>query len=130
MTNTIAEEWDLWYPQAGATGIPFARGKIGTATHVLLVHAAPPVLAVTVRDGDGKLVATSDALQATQKTPITRLTRSGKTITRSDIWPTPQDIESLVLLPGGEVGVLKEWWHAEDHSEWRWILELSNKASS
>jgi hypothetical protein len=33
--------WDLWYPQAGATGVPFARGRLD-ATQVLLVHAAPP----------------------------------------------------------------------------------------
>jgi hypothetical protein len=30
--------WDLWYPQAGATGISFARGR-PEETNILLVHA-------------------------------------------------------------------------------------------
>src|SRR5260370_23500986 len=33
--------WDLWYPEAGATGVPFARGRLNP-TEVLWVHAAPP----------------------------------------------------------------------------------------
>jgi len=37
--------WDLWYPQAAATGIPFARGRLD-ATNFLLVHALPPMLTV------------------------------------------------------------------------------------
>jgi hypothetical protein len=31
-----------------------------------------------------------------------------------------------VLLPGGEVGILKQWWNAEDESAWRWQVEFSN----
>ena len=38
--------WDLWYPQAAAQGLSFARGRLA-ATDVLLVHAAPPLLDVT-----------------------------------------------------------------------------------
>jgi hypothetical protein len=40
--------WDLWYPNAAATGLPFARGRLD-ATDVLLVHAAPETLDVWVR---------------------------------------------------------------------------------
>ena len=40
--------WDLWYPEAGATGVPIARGRLNP-TEVLWVHAAPPTLEVTVR---------------------------------------------------------------------------------
>jgi hypothetical protein len=43
-----------------------------------------------------------------------------------DHWPTEADLGVLVLLPGGEAGILASWWHASDHSEWRWHLELSN----
>jgi hypothetical protein len=32
----------------------------------------------------------------------------------------------LVILPGGEAGILTSWWHAPDHTQWRWTLELSN----
>ena len=119
------EEWDLWYPKAGATGIPFARGRIDGAS-VMLVHAAPPAVTVTVRDGDGNVVAEGKDLDATDETPIMRLTRNGNRVEREDIWPAEADLGRLALLPGGEVGTLIMWWHAEDHSEWRWQIELYN----
>ena len=37
-----------------------------------------------------------------------------------------EDVGRLVLLPGGEVGTLLRWWNADDHSEWRWQIELYN----
>jgi hypothetical protein len=43
--RTPLQLWDLWYPQAGATGISFARGRLA-ATDTLLVHAPPPSLTV------------------------------------------------------------------------------------
>src|SRR5260370_1168588 len=58
--------WDLWYPEAGATGVPFARGRLNP-TEVLWVHAAPPTLEVTVRAGNGQVIARGESL-----------TRSGK----------------------------------------------------
>lgn len=119
------QNWDLWYPRAGATGISFARGRVDP-TDVMLVHAAPPVLTVTVRDSDGRVLAEGKDLEQTGDTPIARLTRRGDKIEREDIWPSSQDIGQLVLLPGGEAGILKQWWHAEDHSEWRWQIELYN----
>jgi hypothetical protein len=121
----MAEEWDIWYPKAAATGISFARGRIDGAD-VMLVHAAPPILTVTVRGDDGRVLAQGKDLQATDDTPMTRLTRHGNRIEREDIWPGESDLGRLVLLPGGEVGTLKQWWHADDHSEWRWQIELYN----
>ncbi len=120
------EEWDLWYPKAGATGIPFARGRIGHSAEVLLVHAAPEVLTVTVRGADGRIVAEGQDLPRYADTPITQLTRRGDQIEREDIWPNASDLGRLVLLPGGEVGTLLQWWHTDDHSEWRWQIELYN----
>jgi hypothetical protein len=32
-----------------------------------------------------------------------------------------------VILPGGEVGTLVQWWHSDDRSEWRWQIELYNR---
>jgi hypothetical protein len=120
------EVWDIWYPKAGATGIPFARGRAGQRAEVMLVHAAPEVLTVTVRAADGAILAAGTELRATNDTPITRLSRRGDRIEREDIWPGEQDIGQLVLLPGGEIGTLVQWWNADDRSEWRWRLELYN----
>ncbi|HEV8574258.1 MAG TPA: hypothetical protein VGR43_06060 [Dehalococcoidia bacterium] len=55
-----------------------------------------------------------------------RLRRSGDSVTREDIWPREEDIGTLVILPGGEVGVLKSWWNADDRMEWRWEVEFYN----
>jgi hypothetical protein len=120
------ETWELWYPKAAAAGLFFARSKID-GEEDLLVHAAPPVLTVYVRDESGQLLAEGVDLEATADTPMARLTRQGKRIQRQDIWPGEKDIEKIVLLPGGEAGILLSWWNAEDHSEWRWRVELYNQ---
>jgi hypothetical protein len=119
------ELWDLWYPQAAATGIAFARGRL-KATDVLLVHAAPPMLTVEVRSDNGERLAFSADLPQTADRPIARLTRRGAAIVREDLWPTSTDIGQLVILPGGEVGRLSQWWNADDGSEWRWQVEFYN----
>lgn len=117
--------WDLWYPGAAATGLPFARGRLD-ATEVLLVHAAPDALHAEVRGEDGRVLARGENLSRTNDTPMTRLTRRGDRIDREDIWPSPADIGRPVILPGGEVGILIEWWNALDASEWRWRVEFYN----
>src|SRR4051812_1161489 len=117
--------WDLWYPGAAATGLPFARGRLD-ATDVLLVHAPPDVLDVTVRADDGQLLVEGKNLVRTTDTPMARLTRRGQTIEREDIWPSAADIGRPVILPGGEVAILIDWWNAVDGSAWRWRIELSN----
>ena len=106
------ETWDLWYPGPGATGLPFARSRINArdAAERLLVHAAPQKLQVAVRDAAGKLLATGDRLERHQPGPMSYLLRRGATITLEDGWPTDRDIGLLVILPGGEAGILKSWW--------------------
>jgi hypothetical protein len=107
----MLELWDLWFPDAGAMGISFARSRVDdqAAGDRLLVHAAPPKLEVAVRDEDGKLLAQGRSLERGQPGPMSYLVR--------------QDAR---ILPGGEAGILKAWWHAEDHSEWRWQVEFYN----
>jgi hypothetical protein len=117
--------WDLWFPQAGATGVSFARGRLDT-TNVLLVHAPPPVLTVEVRSPTGRQLAIGQDLPQTADRPMARLTRHGARIVREDLWPTAKDIGRMVILPGGEVGQLLAWWNAEDGSEWRWQVEFYN----
>jgi hypothetical protein len=119
------ETWALWYPKAASTGLLFARGRLD-ATRVLLVHAAPEYLTVEVSDDEGGSPLTVADLKRTAETPICRLTKDGGTIVREDIWPSEADINLPVILPGGEVGILKQWWHAVDHKEWRWQIELYN----
>ncbi|HYI14372.1 MAG TPA: hypothetical protein VEX37_03200 [Thermomicrobiales bacterium] len=119
------EVWDLWFPDAAAQGLPFARGRLD-ATDVLLVHAAPASLRVEVRDDDGNRLAFADGLTRTADRPIARLTRTSGSVTRLDLWPEAEDIGRPVILPGGEVGILKAWWNADDGSEWRWTVELYN----
>ena len=57
---------------------------------------------------------------------MTRLRRTGRDVVREDGWPEKEDIGRPVILPGGEVGILKEWWNAADGSEWRWSVEFYN----
>ncbi len=124
-TKPELQIWDLWYPQAAATGVAFARGRINP-TNILLVHAAPPMLTIEVRSDSGKRIAYAQDLKQTADRPIARLTLQGSDITREDLWPTQQDIGQLVILPGGEVGQLMSWWNAEDGNEWRWQVKFYN----
>ena len=117
--------WDLWYPQAGATGLSFARGRLDK-TNILLVHAPPPMLTVEIRSDDGRRLAYARDLAQTADRPMARLTLWGEQISREDLWPTENDIGLVIILPGGEVGKLVSWWNAKDGSEWRWQVEFYN----
>jgi hypothetical protein len=119
------EIWDLWYPGAAATGLPFARGRLDP-TDVLWVHAAPKKLDVTVRRLDGPIRARSEVTREGGYLPMTRLAVADGQVVREDRWPGADDIGALVILPGGEVGTLVEWWNAADGSEWRWRVEFYN----
>ena len=125
MTQADHQIWDLWYPEAAAQGLPFARGRLA-ATDVLLVHAAPETLDIAVRTDDGQVLAQGSGLARTAERPIARLTVRDGQIDREDLWPEDGDIGRPVILPGGEVGILLGWWNAADGSEWRWQVEFYN----
>lgn len=120
--------WDLWYPQAGSTGLSFGRGRLA-ATSALFVHAPPRSLTVEIRSDTGRRLAYGQDLAQTADRPMARLIRRGATVTRQDCWPTGADLGELVILPGGEVGVLTQWWNAVDGSKWRWQIEFYNARS-
>ena len=121
------QTWELYYPEAAATGIEVARARIDP-TEVVWLHAAPPVLAVTVREGDDRVLARGASLRRDgPQIPMTRLEWRGMTITRQDRWPTDADLGTVVILPGGEAGILKSWWNAPDGNAWRWTVEFSNR---
>jgi hypothetical protein len=119
------QTWELWIAGVGARGASFARGRMAAATEVL-AHALPDSLDVDVFDDDGVRLLTARNLRRTDSTPMARLTVDGTSITRADIWPEPTDQGLPVILMGGEIGILTSWWHAADHSAWRWSIELSN----
>lgn len=117
--------WDLWIPDTAAQGISFARGRLD-ATEVLIVHAAPEKLTVAIYDDNGVLQAQGKDLPRTANTPMARLQRQGKEVTREDIWPTTNDQGLPVILAGGEVGILQQWWNDAEQQEWRWSVEFYN----
>lgn len=120
------EIWDVWYPNAAARGLSFALGAMEHSDNVWL-HAAPDALRIEVRTKAGERLAFVDQLRRTGTYfPMTRIVRPGDTFTREDRWPTDADVGAHILLPGGEVGVLKAWWNAADGSEWRWDIQFYN----
>jgi hypothetical protein len=122
------ETWDIWFPAAGATGLSFARSRVDDSAsgNRVLVHAAPPKINVAVRDPAGALLAQGLDLERGQPGPMSYLVRRAGEITLEDGWPSDADLGRLVILPGGEAGILRGWWHADDHSEWRWQVEFYN----
>jgi hypothetical protein len=117
--------WEVWYPKAASTGLLHARGRLDPAGSIL-VHAVPDFVTVDVRDAQGNRIAFGQDLERTLQSPMCRLTIAGDAIQREDLWPTDSDLGLPVLLPGGEVGILKSWWNAGDRKEWRWQIELYN----
>jgi hypothetical protein len=126
MQEKHLEIWELWYPKAAAAGLPFSRSRIDPQNSVI-VHSPPQTLTVEVSNLEGQHIAGGKDLEATTDSPMARLTKEGDRIKREDIWPEDEDLGLIVLLPGGEAGRLLKWWHAEDHSEWRWQVEFYNK---
>jgi hypothetical protein len=119
--------WEAWFPDAGATGLLVARSRIATVDAVWL-HSAPPRLSVVVRDAGGWVIAQAEDLERSgESVPMTLLSIDGDSVTREDRWPTHTDIGDVVLLAGGEAGILKAWWNAADGSEWRWTVEFQNR---
>src|SRR3989440_8886319 len=96
--------WDLWYPEAGATGVPFARGRLNP-TDVLWIHAAPPTLEVAVRTAGGRVVATGESLiRSGPRFPMTRLWLDGAQVRRGEPGPKAAEPGQLVIFPAREDG--------------------------
>jgi hypothetical protein len=85
----MTELWDLWFPNAGATGLSFARCRVDAevAAGRVLVHAAPRHLEVVVRNEGGDIVAEGHDLRRGAGGPMSLLVRDGATIRLQDHWP-------------------------------------------
>ncbi|MBB3081991.1 hypothetical protein [Geodermatophilus sabuli] len=118
--------WNLRSRDGGMNGLEFARATTAGGFSRVLVHAAPARLQVEVVAEDDSVVVRADSDRDGDYSPITLLQLDGGTVTRSEVWPDAAMQGLPVLLPGGEVGVLTAWEHAEDHSWWRWSVEFSN----
>jgi hypothetical protein len=127
MAHDRLHTWEIYYPAAGATGIHIARSRIDPV-EVVWAHSMPRRVSVAVRQGDDAIVARGEAVtRRGGYTPMTRFVIAGDAVSREDRWPTEADLGSIVILPGGEAGVLTAWWNAEDGSAWRWSVEFSNR---
>jgi hypothetical protein len=118
--------WEIRSSDGGMNGLEFALATLAQ-TPVLLAHALPDKVDVTVRGDDETVVAKAQGLEAQAQTPMARLTLADGEVRREDLWPGEAEIGLPVVLAGGEVGILRSWWHADDRSAWRWTLELSNQ---
>ena len=124
MMPTSRQIWDLWYPDAAAQGLPFARGRLD-ATDIVLVDAAPE----TLESRYGATMAacwTGKGLRRLAQRPMARLTRPRRWHRARGSLARGRDLGRPVILPGGEVGILLAWWNADDGSEWRWQVEFYN----
>lgn len=122
--------WQLRSTEGGSTGLEFARAAIDPSRTVL-VHAAPTRLDVEVLANGEHLIAIGRDLRPGDgdgDTPMTRLVIDGTRVLRSQLWPEDADLGSVVLLPGGEAGVLQSWATDPDRSSWTWSLELRGRA--
>lgn len=107
-------------------GLEFARCTTAGGHARALVHAAPALAAIEVTTDEGDVIARGDVDRQGAYSPMTLIELDGGAVRRSEVWPTEAFHGVPVLLPGGEVGLLRTWEHAADHSWWRWTVEFSN----
>ena len=118
--------WDLRNPDGGMLGLEFARG-VADATDCMLAHSLPERVTVTVTDDNGTVIGKGEELSDDASPPMARLWLRSDQVRRENVWPDDSDIGRPVILPGGEVGILRSWWNADDGSSWRWQVEFSNE---
>jgi hypothetical protein len=118
--------WEIRSRDGGMNGLEFARCLTAGGFERVLVHAAPARMSVAVTADDDTVVARGDVDREDEYSPMTLVELGGPVIRRAEVWPGPDLYGLPVLLPGGEVGLLQRWEHADDHGWWRWSVEFSN----
>jgi hypothetical protein len=118
--------WNIRSNDGAMNGLEFGRCTTAGGFDRVLIHAAPAQARIEVVADDDEVVARSDLVRDGDYSPMTLIERDGAQLRRSEVWPTGDFYGMPVLLAGGEVGMLQAWYHAEDHSWWRWSVEFSN----
>ena len=119
--------WSLRSRDGGMNGLEFARATTASGFDRALIHAAPAHLSIEIVDDLGVVIARTENLDRVgDYRPMTVLSIDDAVISRSEVWPDVSFYGLPVLLAGGEVGMLREWHHSEDHSWWKWSLEFAN----
>ena len=121
----VVHIWEMRNPDGGSTGLEFARGRM-EAHDLVLGHSLPERVDVVVTDESGNVVARGEGLQHETIAPMSRLAIGDGQVERENAWLDQSDVGKPVILPGGEVGILQSWWHADDHRAWKWVVEFSN----
>lgn len=120
--------WLLRSSDGGAQGLAFARAHTDVVSTVL-VHAAPTALDVEVLENGQRLIAAGRNLHADgEPSPMSRLFIDGQRVVRATTWPDDVDIGTVVLLAGGEAGILRAWSTDPERSRWTWSLEFRGGA--
>jgi hypothetical protein len=118
--------WNIRSRDGAMNGLEFARCTTAGGFRRVLIHAAPAQASIEVFAEDMSVVAHGDVDRQGEYSPMTLVELSDGSCRRREVWPLGEHRGLPVLLSGGEVGILKEWEHAEDHSWWRWSVEFSN----
>jgi hypothetical protein len=109
-------------------GLEFAKATTAGGFGRVLIHAAPAKASIEVRTDDDAdaVVVSGDLDRDGEYSPMTLLELNDGDLRREEIWPDRRHIGLPVLLAGGEVGLLRHWEHADDHSWWQWQIEFAN----
>lgn len=118
--------WDLRSRDGAMNGLEFARCTTAGGFSRVLIHAAPAKAQVEIRDEEGRTVARGDIDREGEYSPMTLVQIACGQLSRREVWPDESFYDLPVLVAGGEVGILQNWEHADDHSWWRWSVEFSN----
>lgn len=118
--------WSIRSRDGGMNGLEFCRCLTTGGQAKVLVHAAPAQASVEVVADDGSQVANGDADRRGDYSPMTLLELADGSVRRTEVWPDDSLLGTVVLLAGGEAGLLTSWRHADDRSWWQWSIEFSN----
>jgi hypothetical protein len=118
--------WKIRARDGGMNGLEFACCTTAGDFRRVFVHAMPASASIEVVADDGRVISRGDLERTGEYSPITELIVDGDAPRRSEVWPDAGDLGVPVLLCGGEVGILRDWENADDHSWWRWTVEFSN----
>lgn len=118
--------WSVRSRDGAMNGMEFALCTTAGGLSRVLIHATPDRAFVEVRGDDDHLIARGDIDREGEYSPMTLVEVGEDELRRREVWPDEELYGLPVLLSGGEVGLLREWEHDQEHTWWRWSIEFSN----